>query len=315
MAFVRVPGNPEPDGAEEIWTKRQGLSLRAIVAPALVHPSRGSVLLFSGRTEFIEKYFEAIRELQARGFAVFAMDWRGQGLSDRLLPDRLKGHLESLDDPVDDLAAAVRELDGRLPGPRIVLAHSMGGAIALRALQRQVVQAAGAMFSSPMWGIAHLTPAARAAARLLKAIGLGARFALNERQTWEEVPFEGNPFTRDEERLARTQALVKAEPRLALAGVTWGWLHAATTALDGFRRPGALRRVDVPIIVASAGADTIVDNGSHALVATLLPQARRIDIPDARHELLMERPEARARFWEAFDDLAERIAPRRAATA
>ena len=52
---------------------------------------RGTVLLLNGRKEYLEKYHETICDLNDRGFAVVSFDWRGQGLSDRLLPDRNKG--------------------------------------------------------------------------------------------------------------------------------------------------------------------------------------------------------------------------------
>jgi len=52
---------------------------------------KGTVCVFGGRGEFIEKYFETIGELRRRGFAVATMDWRGQGRSSRQLPDARKG--------------------------------------------------------------------------------------------------------------------------------------------------------------------------------------------------------------------------------
>ena len=61
-----------------------GVSLRfARFAPPAGR--RGTVCIFPGRTEWIEKYFETVRDLRNRGFAVALLDWRGQGLSDRAL--------------------------------------------------------------------------------------------------------------------------------------------------------------------------------------------------------------------------------------
>src|SRR5690349_23013410 len=125
MAFVRVPGNDVPIGAEEHWLEgRGGVKVRVLTAPPTHGPARGSVIVAPGRTEFIEKYFEVIRELQARGFAVFCIDWRGQGLSGRETPNPLKGHFSTLDDPVNDLATALKLLSAKLPRPHICLAHS-----------------------------------------------------------------------------------------------------------------------------------------------------------------------------------------------
>ncbi len=118
MAFVRVPGNDIPEGAEEHWLEgRGGVKMRVLTAPSTNGPPRGSVIVAPGRTEFIEKYFEVLRELQARGFAVFCIDWRGQGLSGRETSNPLKGHFASFDDPVNDLATALRLLAHKLPRP------------------------------------------------------------------------------------------------------------------------------------------------------------------------------------------------------
>ena len=141
MGFVRVPGNEIPEGAEEHWLEgRGGVKVRALTAPPARGAARGSVIIAPGRTEFIEKYFEVIREVQGRGFAVFCIDWRGQGLSGREVENSLKGHFVTFDDPVNDLSTALKLLADRLPRPYIGLAHSMGGAIMLRALQTRRIE-------------------------------------------------------------------------------------------------------------------------------------------------------------------------------
>ena len=89
-----------------------------------------------------------------------------------------------------------------------------------------------------------------------------------------------------------------AEPRLALAGVTLGWLNAAINAFDGFHQPGALAHLRMPIVVASAGEEALVDNASHEMIAKLLPNAKHIVIPGAKHEILQETDETRA-LWLA----------------
>lgn len=310
MAFVRVPGNEPPYGAEEHWLEgRGGVRLRAFTAPATAERGRGSVILCPGRTEFIEKYFEVIGELQARGFAVFCMDWRGQGLSGREVRNPLKGHLVSFDDPVNDLATALRILGGKLPAPHLGLAHSMGGCILLRALQTRRVDLEGAAFSSPMWGIQGLTDFARSYVRFMVSIGAGAMFAPRVERTWRPENFKRNPVTHDEKRHARTQMLVAEEPALALAGPTIGWVAAAAEAFDGFGQPAALAHLKMPILVATAGQELLVDNDSHRVVCETLPDCTHVTIDGAKHEILMETDDIRAEFWRDFDQLAGRVTP------
>jgi lysophospholipase len=299
MAFVRVPGNEIPDGAEEHWLEgRGGVKVRVMTAPSTRGPPRGSIIVAPGRTEFIEKYFE-----------VFCIDWRGQGLSGREVDNPQKGHLVSFDDPVNDLATALKLLADKLPRPHIVLAHSMGGAIVLRALQTRRVEVDGAAFSAPMWGIAGLTKLAKWYVRFMTSIGAGGQFAPSVEHKWKRENFKKNPVTHDRERHARCQGLITEEPRLALAGPTNGWVAAAAEVTESFTQAGAFAHLRIPILVATASQEVLVDNAAQDAVVAQLPEVKHIIVEGAKHEILMEVDPLRAQFWAAFDDLTNQVAP------
>jgi lysophospholipase len=309
MAFVRVPGNEIPEGAEEHWLEgRGGVKVRVMTAPAPGTP-RGSIIVAPGRTEFIEKYFEVTRELQQRGFAVFCIDWRGQGMSGREVENPVKGHFVTFDDPVNDLSTALKLLADKLPRPHIGLAHSMGGAIMLRALQTRRVELDAAAFTAPMWGIASLSDFAKKYVRFMVSLGAGGMFAPSVDKKWKRENFKKNPVTHDKERHARCQGLVCEEPRLALAGPTNGWVAAAADATEAFLQPGALANVRIPVLVATAAEEQLVDNNSHDAVSAQLPNVTHITIEGAKHEILMETDALRAQFWTAFDRLTEQVVP------
>ena len=101
-----------------------GLRLRAARWPG---GPRGTVLLLNGRTEFIEKYLEPVAELQSRGFAVWSLDWRGQGLSSRLLADPVPGHAVRFTDHLDDHLLDELVLPDAGGRPLVLLAHSAPG--------------------------------------------------------------------------------------------------------------------------------------------------------------------------------------------
>ena len=119
--FVTLKGNPAPEGAAVVWFRGEaGRELRACAAPALsAARARGTVIVCPGRTEFIEKYFEVGRELQKMGFAVLILDWPGQGLSERLLDDSKKGHIDRFETFMGALANGLEELQERLPRPHV----------------------------------------------------------------------------------------------------------------------------------------------------------------------------------------------------
>ena len=93
-----------PAGARAHWVHTSdGLRIRLGHFPA--EEPRGTVLLFPGRTEYIEKYGRTASDLAAGGYDTLCIDWRGQGLADRLLEDVRTGHVHVFEDYQRDVAA------------------------------------------------------------------------------------------------------------------------------------------------------------------------------------------------------------------
>jgi lysophospholipase len=310
--LISIPEAPAPAGAAAEWFEGAGgLRLRAVLVPSQ-GPVRGSVVLSPGRSEPIEKYFEVIGELSARGFVVLAHDWRGQGLSQRLLPDRLRGHAEGFDDFVTDHAALLDAFADRLPKPWLTLSHSMGACLTLLALMAGETRLAGAVLTSPMLEVkTGGTPIAlaRSVAWTFTHLGLAGQFALPVYDPLAER-FKADALTHDPLRYARFKAELRACPDLALGAPTWGWIDFALEAGQAIAAPGALEPIAVPISIVTAGQDRLVWNAASEAAAKRLPHGRYLTIADAYHELLMETDERRARFWQAFDEFVEVSAPR-----
>lgn len=303
--FVDVPGNPRPEGAELIWfTGSGGRSLRACLVPALtLDAARGTVIVCPGRTEFIEKYFEVARELQAKGFAALILDWPGQGLSDRLLDDPRKGHIDNFQTFMGALRRGLENLDDRLPAPYVSLAHSMGGAIALAAIAEKEVEVQAAAFCAPMWGLRTRIFGIRYLVWAMRVMGRSGDFA---QQPGPPERFEQNIVTRDQRRWQIQRDLVDTAPELELGPVTWGWLGASLDIVRTFARASKLKEISIPVFVASAEEEKLVDNRTHGRVANDLPDCEHITVDGALHEILMETDDRRAEFWAGFDRLLER---------
>ncbi len=303
--FVEVEGNPTPDGAMCVWfTSRSGLRLRACRVPSgNSNAARGTCIVCPGRTEFIEKYFEVARELQERGFAVLILDWPGQGRSQRLLQDPRRGHVDTFETFIAALEDALEQLAEHLPRPHVALAHSMGGAIALGALAGKRLRVDAAAFSAPMWGLARRPFGLRYLVWAMRALGRSGDYA---RPPGPPETFEGNIVTSDRARWSLQRTLVETAPDLAIGQVTWGWLGAALDIVDAFSGRMALKDITVPVLVASAAHEKLVDNASHVRLCARLPDCEHIVIEDALHEILMETDETRAKFWTAFDALMAR---------
>jgi lysophospholipase len=269
-------------------------------------PCRGSIVMLGGRAEFIEKYaMEMAGELHQRGFALYAMDWRGQGLSSRSLPDRERGHIDSFATYQGDLDAFLEHVVlPAAPRPILALGHSMGGHALLEHLAAHGPETpfASAILSAPMTGLCR-EAALRAVLMLMPE-----RPQIDSRYFYGMGPyaaggrdFRTNILTRDERRYRFTEAWFDADPRLVLGGPTTGWLRQAARAMRALLLPGHLERIVVPVTIHSAGRDLLVDSTTHGAVASRISGGRLVSHPEARHEILMETDEIRAAFLADLD--------------
>lgn len=305
LRLLETPFNPAPAGAEVAPLRTaDAITLRRVFWPRLdsAPPGRGTVLLLQGRAEFVEKYFEIVAELRARGFAVLAFDWRGQGSSDRLLPEPHAGHVRRFTDFRLDYEAARATIPS---GERVsVLAHSMGAAVALTGAHEGWLGAERLVCTNPMVGLSLVRPAAPAKrlARLLVRAGLGERLVPGGRHpSISTRPFRDNLLSSDPGRYERDAALARALDWRAIGSPTIGWLATAYDAMDNLSRPEVAASIRLPILMVLSGQDPVCSTPDMLRFARALPNGRILVLPEARHEILMESDAILGRFWEAFD--------------
>jgi len=305
MKLVSIPANPVPDDmvAGSIKTS-DGVNLRfARWTPPTGR--KGTVVVLQGRAEFIEKYFETVRDLRARGFAVATFDWRGQGLSDRALADRRKGHVRNFSEYGTDLEAIMEQVVlPDCPPPIFCVAHSMGGAVAIRACHAGSRWFDRVVLSAPMIALPHgrLSSVAGPLARFLRLLGRGSAYvpAANASVS-NTTDFIGNVLTSDPVRFARNALVLEEEPALALGAPTVNWAHAALRQMNEFGQAGYAGHIRQPILMVAAGRDEVVSTPAIEQFGLNLLAGRHLILAGARHEILQEQDLYRAQFWAAFD--------------
>ncbi len=314
--LVSVPEAPVPDhgpgsfGAE--WFRgAEGVTLRAATFFPTGSP-RGTVVLSPGRTEPIEKYFEVVEDLLARGFAVLIHDWRGQGLSARALADRHKGHAQGFATFLSDYKALLDTFEARMPKPWIAMAHSMGGCLTMLALAHGEARFSAAVLSAPMLGLntGGVPPwFARPLSWTMARVGLTGEYVQTPYDPLTQT-FQGDGLTHDETRYDRYQAQLRAEPRLAIGGMTWGWADFAISACDWLKASKGVEKIAIPVTIVAAELDNRVLNPAQEAIARRIPKGRYVEVPGAFHEILVETDARRAIFWQAFDETVDAVAPR-----
>lgn len=295
--------NPEPAGTSFVaLSSKDGVALRgAFWSPGGV--ARGTLVVLQGRSETIEKYFETIGEWLARGFAVFAFDWRGQGGSARLLNDARKGHVAAFSDYQFDLDAALDWLNAhQAPRPFFGFGHSMGGAILIEALLRNPALFARAVTTAPMLDVVLIrnTVLAGQFAAFLSRIGLGARYVpRGGPQPALFKPFENNILSRDRRRHRRSQMILEHEPRLALGDPTIRWVGTSFRAMAHLRHAGM--GLSTPLLGIASAHDRVTSTPAAQAFFDTLPHGEFLALADCEHEILIETDVTRAWFWRAFD--------------
>jgi lysophospholipase len=307
MDLVGIARNPVPNGAVPgSFVARDGLTIRYALWPRTADRRLGTVCLFTGRGEFIEKYFETISDLRRRGFAVAMMDWRSQGGSDRLLKNPRKCHVEDFADFDKDLGQFMSEIVlPDCPAPFYGMAHSMGGHILLRSALTKVCWFDRIILCAPMIDIlpefANSTYM-RYAVEAQVLFGLGERYVPGGKpQPWELDSFDDSRLTSDPLRYERVRDVLKAAPWLSCGSPTLGWLQAAGRSILQISALGFASSIKVPVLMVAAGNDTVVSTRAIERFATQVKTCKHLVIAGAKHEILQERDEIRDQFWAAFD--------------
>ncbi|HWG04109.1 MAG TPA: alpha/beta hydrolase [Beijerinckiaceae bacterium] len=305
MDLIITPENPAPpQGVVAMVRAADGMELRV----ARWHPANepvGTVVVCSGRAQFVEQYFETIRDLLTRDLVVVVFDWRGQGLSGRELGNPLKGHIDDFSLYERDLETLVDQtLEPFCPRPWFALGHSMGAAVLLAQARSGRSPFERLVLTAPLIDIYGLKyrQGLRLAVEALDILGLGGAFVPTRRHAnIYSKPFHGNPLTSDPQRFAVSGAVIAAAPQIAVGAPTIGWTNAAFRRIAAFADPEYPRRTLTPILVVAAGDDRIADLTATERFATRLKAGHLVVIPHARHEILAERDVFRSQFWSAFD--------------
>ncbi|MBP0616316.1 alpha/beta fold hydrolase [Jiella mangrovi] len=302
--IFEVPGNPAPKGlVVRYLTTSDRKRLRYAISKG-ENSSRGTVLLLQGRNESLEKYFETMVDLNARGFAVVTFDWRGQGGSERLIAQSSLGHVKHIGQYLIDVECMMQEVvlpDCR--APYNILAHSMGGLIALHASSRLVNQVERLVLLAPLIGFAPSLPSLAT----LDRIAHTARWlGLSTRPVRRSIPGRlpnpaDNPLTSDLTRYKRNRLLAQIAPDLFVDRPTVAWLASMTRAMRRLESSAEIAALSIPSLFVIPGADQVVSPSAAERLAFRMRCGSSLTIPRARHELLQEADVFREQALEVVD--------------
>jgi lysophospholipase len=256
-------------------------------AYAIPNDAKAAITLVNGRIECYLKYKELAFDLYQQGFAVFLIDHLGQGLSERLLSDKQKGHIDSFNTFTTGLAVFIDEVvTKKWQGPHYLLAHSMGCAISYLYLSQYPHPFRRCVLSAPMFGFPTNGLPVALVKPLVSVLG---KLGLNEHYMWgqssyQNIPFEGNSLTSCKTRYTDFKALYDKQPEIKLGGVTVGWLNSALDATHTIKNTAPT----IPTLLLQAQGDTIVLNSAQDAHILKYAQISKKIYQNSSHEILFE---------------------------
>jgi lysophospholipase len=269
--------------------------------------AKASVVILPGRTEAAIKYAEVAADLFAQGYATFVMDLRGQGRSGRMLPDRERGYVDAFADYVDDVHRFVTDVVApRGLGRVMILAHSLGGAVAVLYVDRHPETIAALAMTAPMLDFktgGFPTAIASTLAFTACSGANGTDYTLGAGPWERETDFSANTVSHSEARWQWKIDQQDEDPEIRLGGTTYRWVCQALITSDHTQAAAPFN--PLPTLVLQAGDDSIVNLGGQDRYCEAAPRCQLSRFDGAFHEILQEtddiRNNAMAQVVKFFD--------------
>ncbi|MBM0493019.1 alpha/beta fold hydrolase [Aeromonas jandaei] len=271
-----------------------------------------AILIVNGRVESYLKYQELAWDLWRQGYSLYLIDHRGQGMSGRMLNDHDKGYVDQFDDYVVDMKQFHDQIImADKPAKLFLLAHSMGGAISARYLERWPDDIRAAVLSSPMLGINLGGLPKWLAKGLATTIGtVGGWFGEPPygpgQGPYQDHGFADNELTHSQSRYQAFRQIYEQQPQIKLGGATAHWIYQGITGADAaIADAGAIK---TPLLLLQAGNDSVVDNAAQDAFCTKAncEGGKPLRIEGAWHELFIESDDKRQPALTAMLDFFAR---------
>jgi acylglycerol lipase len=242
---------------------------------------RAVVVLAHGASEHSGRYAWTGEQLNARGYAVYAIDHRGHGKSagGRAVIDRMSN-------AVEDLHTVVERAKGAHPGrPLVLLGHSMGGCVALAYTEEHEDALDALVLSGPLAVLEAASPAQRVVGRVLSAVAPSLGVVAIDSTAVSRDPqvvtdYDDDPLNYHGKLPARTVAEL-------------------SRAIDGY--PDAVPSFKLPMLILHGSSDRLVPIAGSQMVADRTgSEDKTFKAYDGLFHEILNEPERQ----EVLDDIA-----------
>jgi alpha-beta hydrolase superfamily lysophospholipase len=288
-----LEGKLTPIPIEWTWntfTPESGVNLRTGMVDS--ENARGTVIVVPGFTASIEMIMREITQINAAGYRVAAIEYRGQGESYRPLAHPEKGYVESYDQLGSELATFANQI--RIQNkPLFFYSISKGAHITMRMAADQEIDVNAYALIVPMIKIntgSRSDLSIRLLSGVFNTVGLGKMYAPSQSQ-WPGGSLEfGKPIgcNANPDTAQTREALFANRENLRTNGTTIRWVSETQSSTRYLRQKETKARIDKPIIMFTAGIDELVDTQAAQSFCRDLTSCEVVHFADSRHCITRE---------------------------
>ena len=301
--YIELDDYKAPEGINSYFVKmNDGIKLRVCHWIKSDKETKGTILLQQGHNEFIEKYYETIKEFLDKNYSVIAFDWRGQGLSERTTSFTERAFIKSFKRHDQDLKYILEKVVNKyFQKPIIGIGHSMGGCLMLSAFYNHPKIFEKGILSAPMLGFKN-EKFLRTASSIMNIFKKDYDYLIGSKPNMGiETPFEINDLTSDINRYERALKLVRKKPELRLWGITNSFAKAVNARFKIIRQKGWAETINTKILIINSLNDRVVDANKTIIMSKRLKNNKLISFQECEHEVFMEKDIHRKKMWEEID--------------
>ncbi|SFV52157.1 Lysophospholipase L2 [hydrothermal vent metagenome] len=265
------------------------------------------IVISSGRTEGMVKYQELLYDLNQNGYSVYILDHRGQGYSQRLVEDKQMGYVDNFFHYVDDLKFFVSNYVPHNK-KRILLGHSMGGAIAALYVERYRDDFDALILSSPMCEPSIVVPSMSGFfCKLVEKKQEDAKRYIRGTASYDilNYEFDGNDLTHSKKRFEIMKKAYVKEPQTRVGGPSLQWLKEACKWSAVSVEKANL--ITIPVLLLQGENDSVVTHEAQIAFCQRALHCKGVTIKGAYHELFIEKDTIRQKALTAILNFISKI--------
>jgi lysophospholipase len=188
---------------------------------------------------------------------------------------------------------------------KLLLAHSMGGAIGVHYLAQNPGVFSKAFLNAPMLQI-NTNPYPEKLAKLIAASMVASLQGSEYAPGWgpyvpEEYVFENNPYTHSSPRFENNKKIFLDHPELVVWGPTARWVNESLKATKNIQK--LAKEINIPMVIVQSGIDEIVKPRRQNKFCHKAKQCDLMVLLHAHHEMLMETDFFRNQVLRKMHDL------------